>query len=383
MAAQKRKAIYITPEPDWKLLKQSATEEAKELAFKRADFFVHYEIENKAKSGSMKKWLKAHEKISKDDKKVLNSIPEWNFTALGKYTWIAGKLGFLPASIESHILNYIPIWLDAKPSLIGSDDGSEATAEKPKEEKKVVNIQTRMLEQVSNLCGDWEGKLDDMLSGAFALKDFDPYKEMLTYERGLIKANHAKIIKDSFAGSYEEAKAVVEWVDEDIKEGYAHLSTVMRRAFLQFFEKINTACDTFISTGKAQRKTRKPKAVSKERLTQKLKYQVNFGELGIASINPIEIIDARELWVYNTKNRKLGVYRADDVGPGLGVKGTTITGFLESKSVQKTLRKPKDQMKDFKGNARTKYAKAFDEIRSTETKMNGRINAQIILLKAF
>lgn len=380
-AARKKKAIYLTPEPDWKFLKQSATEEAKEKAFDKVDFFVHYEIDNKARANSMRNWLKSHADISKENKKILNSLPDWQFSHVGKYTWVASKLGFLPEKLEKYILGRIPEWLEAKASDF--DDTEDEDTSKAKAEKKVINIQDRMFEQVISLCGDWEGKLDDMLAGTLALKDFDPYKDMLAYEQGLIKANHAKIIKDSFAGAYEEAKEVAEWIDEDIKEGYAHLSTVMRRAFLQFFEKINTACDTFISTGKAQRKTRKPKAVSKERLTQKLKYQVNFGELGIASINPIEIVDARELWVYNTKNRKLGVYRADDVGPGLGVKGTTITGFLESKSVQKTLRKPKDQIKDFKGNARTKYAKAFDEIRSTETKMNGRINAQIILLKAF
>ena len=156
-----------------------------------------------------------------------------------------------------------------------------------------------------------------------------------------------------------------------------------RKQYLAFYEKINTACDTFINTGKAQRKTRKPKAVSKDKLVDKLMFQVNDSELGIASINPAEIIDASEVWVYNTKNRKLGVYRVGGLAPGLTVKGTTIKDFDVSKSVQKTLRKPPEQIKSFTGNARTKYQKSFDEIKTTDTKLNGRLNETTIILKAF
>ena len=221
------------------------------------------------------------------------------------------------------------------------------------------------------------------MDGEVNLKDFDPYKDMQVFEGGIIKPNHAKIIKDDYQPAYDEALEVKAWEDEQIKEAYSNFSKQAKLDYVAFFEKIQTACDTFIETGKAKRKPRKAKAVSKEKLVSKLKYQENDSDLGIASINPVEIIDATEVWVYNTKTRKLGVYFVDDFQQGLVIKGTSMQAHHESKSVQKTLRKPAEQLKEFKGNAKTKYKKAFDAIKTTDTKLNGRFNDNTIILKAF
>ena len=43
--------------------------------------------------------------------------------------------------------------------------------------------------------------------------------------------------------------------------------------------------------------------------------------------------------MYNSKTRKLGCYQAQDIG-GLSIKGSTVLNYIESKSVQKKLRKP-------------------------------------------
>ena len=93
-----------------------------------------------------------------------------------------------------------------------------------------------------------------------------------------------------------------------------------------------------------------------------MKYQINDSELGIASIHPTEVVNANELWVYNTKTRKVGVYHARNKDPrnmgrdGITVKGTTIQDFCEESSMQKTLRKPKEQINNWTGKAKTKFA---------------------------
>ena len=175
----------------------------------------------------------------------------------------------------------------------------------------------------------------------------------------------------------------MEWKDPDIKEGYSHFTSKMRKQYLEFYQKIDIACDTFIETGKAKRKPRKAKVISREKMVSKMKYQINDSELGIASINPAEIIDAVEVWVYNTKTRKIGVYKKADLTSGLTVRGTSIYDYEQGTSVQKTLRKPAVQLKDFKGAAVTKMNKAFDGIKATEIKLTGRISDTIIILKAF
>ena len=69
-------------------------------------------------------------------------------------------------------------------------------------------------------------------------------------------------------------------------------------------------------------------------------------------------------------------------GAGLTVKGTTIQDFCEKTSVQKTLRKPKEQIKGFVV-AKTACNKNFADIKTTDTKMNGRLNEHTIILKTF
>jgi hypothetical protein len=86
------------------------------------------------------------------------------------------------------------------------------------------------------------------------------------------------------------------------------------------------------------------------------------------------------LWIFNTKTRKLGRYTAKEFNT-LGVKGTTITNFDEFKSIQKTVRKPEEKLKEFKAAGKVQLRKFLEDINATDTKMNGRINEDIILLK--
>jgi hypothetical protein len=86
------------------------------------------------------------------------------------------------------------------------------------------------------------------------------------------------------------------------------------------------------------------------------------------------------LWIYNTKTRKLGKYIAASYKQ-LTIKGTSIDGFDVDKSVCKTLRKPDEKLKEFAKAGKIQLRKFLDEIKATETKLNGRISADIVLLK--
>jgi len=371
------KNTYLIKEPNWKELALLQTEEDREKAYQYCHYFVHQEIQSKNLQNHMKDWIKLSSGWDKKDIKKILTIPDSYFSTPGKYAFIFKKLGYM----TQDILNYInetkkPEWLERAKKIISVKEEKQAN-------KRVISIQDRMREQVSGICGEWEAKLDIFVDlENFNIKQFDPYNEMRAHSP-LIKPAHAKIIKEMFADEYAEAKEIVAWQDPDLKEAYSHFDAKMRKGFLAFFEKINSACDTLIQTGKAQRKPRKPKAISREKIVSKLKYQINDSDLGVASINPVEIIDASEVWVYNTKNRKLGVYKKSSTSLGLTVKGTSIKDFNETLSVQKTLRKPAEQLKSFKGTAKTKFQSAFDEIKTTDTKLNGRCNDTTIILKAF
>jgi hypothetical protein len=120
--------------------------------------------------------------------------------------------------------------------------------------------------------------------------------------------------------------------------------------------------------------------VPAEKIVAKMKYLKTFEPLKLVSVNPTDILRAKELWIYNTKSRKLGRYVAAEYQE-LSVKGTSIIGFDENKSVCKTVRKPEEKLKEFKAAGKVQLRKFLDDINATDTKMNGRINEETILLK--
>jgi hypothetical protein len=215
-------------------------------------------------------------------------------------------------------------------------------------------------------------------------ENFDPkaFKVLNLLKSQQAKAAHARIIRDFYAKDLAELEELASGkADDQLKEAYSHRSRKQIKAFIQFLTEVRNACDMLMQEAKVNKKPRKTKAVSKDKLVAKLKYKKTDEPLKLVSINPIDIIGSKELWIYNSKTRKLGKYIAAEYQE-LGVKGTTITGFSEDHSVQKTLRKPADQLKEFKSAGKVALRKFLEEINAVDTKMNGRINEEIILLKA-
>jgi len=286
--------------------------------------------------------------------------------------------------------------------------GASKVEEQKKEEKKEQNtykptIQDRLHEQSLQMCE----KIDEWLDGFDTdPKGFDPKKfdfKKHFEAMGTTQAHARKIIKfyqseldewrvvSNPPTSAQKKKMSVSEADQwdQIKEGYGHIKKAEAKKIVTALESLLEACDFVIESSKATRKTRKPKAKPAAKVVEKMKYKQTDDKYKLASIDPASIVGASTLWVFNTKTRKLGKYVAAEVDPtgagregsGLSVKGTTIIGFDEAQSVQKTLRKPDEILKDFKSAGKVKLRKFMDEIKTTDTKLNGRINLDTILLK--
>ena len=169
--------------------------------------------------------------------------------------------------------------------------------------------------------------------------------------------------------------------DEDLKDAYSHFKTADYKRCETFYTALFDGFTQYGQVKKATKKASVRKPPAKEKLVAKLKYLKTDPTTKAVSINPVDIIGAQVLFVYNTKTRKLGKYVAEDMGGTLNVKGTGITGFDVNKSVQKTLRKPDVQLKEFMAAGKIDLRKFLENIKATEIKLNGRINADTILLK--
>jgi hypothetical protein len=262
----------------------------------------------------------------------------------------------------------------------GEDDEAilaEEKKEEPKAKAYVPTIQDRLNEKTAEHIGYFEGLYDEIVEGRMAVPK--AYDYLTTNNVPQSQIGKFEAVFSARKAELEEAQAGTE---EQIKEAYKHYKAADFKKHLHFLDSILSELDQYRQVKKATKKVRVKKAPSKEKVVAKLKFAKDDKVLKLVSINPADIIGAKELWVYNSKTRKLGKYVADELHGPLNVKGTSIIGFDEAKSITKTLRKPEEKLKEFTKASKVELRKFLENIKATETKLNGRINTDIVLLKA-
>ena len=276
-----------------------------------------------------------------------------------------------------------------------------------KTEIKKPTIQERIASRVNEILDPVEVWLDRYNNNP---DRFNPetLKLVPLFKKEKVGGVHARKIQERFEEPYKEFKELLDLRKKNLKfkelddeedfdsddrqllEAYEDVSDETIKKGIQAYDNIFEACDYMISIANANRKPRKKKEQSPEQLVAKMQYKKEDTKLELKSIDPAEIIYAEELWVYNTKTRKLGHYVARTLDPrglnrpgtGLMVKGTSIKGFNEEASVQKTLRKPEKQLEEFTNSGPKKVLEFYDAIKTMGIKLNGRINTEVLLLRA-
>ena len=260
----------------------------------------------------------------------------------------------------------------------GVDTSYTVITEEVKEEKSKFNIQERMAEKTSEFLGEFEGRFDDYMA---EFKGDPKLVELMTQMN--VPAVQVKTVQEFINKKIAEFEEINSSKDSQVLEAYKHLGKRQVTAIVKWWTQALSDANSYNVVKKAAKAPRKKKAVLPEKIVAKLKYAKEFKELSLKSADPTTILTAQELWVYNTKTRKLGIYIVDQYAGALTVKNSSILGFDASASVQKTLRKPKDQLKDFSANGKPAAKKWFKGIKSTEIKLNGRISTDIVLLKVY
>ena len=239
---------------------------------------------------------------------------------------------------------------------------------------KKPNIQDRIREKADVCIGELEGQIDDLITSDFTANT-SPYGIFHTLN---IKDVQTKYILDWAKNKRLEYDYVLHTDETDIKEGYSNFSKTQLKKMIGFFDQVILDCGKVTST--VTKKPRKRKVKSPAQLVSKLNFCKEFKELKLTSIDPESIVGTNQLWVYNTKNRKLGVYHANDAS-GLSVKGSTITNFAETRSIQKTLRKPDLILKEVLTGGKVALRSVIGNIRAVESNLTGRINSDTILVR--
>jgi hypothetical protein len=245
------------------------------------------------------------------------------------------------------------------------------------ETKVVVSIQERVAEKTRDYIGEIEGAIDDCFVVREFKNVFDPYELMRSLE---IKGAHTKHIVPVYERKLEEIEEAIKAKDEQLVEGYSFLSKKQLKDYSSLLKRIIDDCGRIAHTAKLTRAPRKKKVKPVDKVIEKLQFKKEDNEYKTASINPVDIIGASQLWIFNTKTRKLGCYNATDSG-GLNIKGTTLTNFNEETSVHKTIRKPEVVLPATLKAGKVALRKVLPDINAVEQALTGRINSDTILLR--
>ena len=296
---------------------------------------------------------------------VLSKAPDYEFLSLGSLITILNKGEYLSAKDQQHIKDKLDSLYECysyvKPEV----------EDKPK--APVISIEKRVIDAARTASEDIDYAIDNFIKNR--VWDFNTKAHLLSNN---ISGMVAKKIGEYYQLNINEIDEAIKGEDEQLVEGYSFLTKTELKKFRAALQSIVDDCAQHQVTVKKPRVTKaKPPAV----IVKKLKYMFKHDLLNLKSINPADIVGAKELWCYNIKYRKLVAYVADE-SDTLSVKGTTIINYSVAKSWSWTLRNPEKFFKDLsfsKKNLNTS-AKALT---TKPTVPNGRINEETILLGAY
>jgi hypothetical protein len=307
----------------------------------------------------------AIEYLSKEfqyNKTKLDDIPDFHLSGVGAIARMVSR-GFEPdEKTISDVVNRVD-------KLINKySESTKREVEKPngKYPHQIDPIGTKIGNQMS----DFDVVVDGVISGDKQWK--------VPEISDLLNRTNLLEIRKYYQKSLDEYQNIYDSDENEDENGY-NIPRLTLRRLIKLHEEILDKLQSKISVKST--KTIRKKKKSKVSPVKKLKYLTIDKETGISSKNPEKIVGASKLVVFNTKNRQLIIYYANE--SGFSVKGTTLQNFDSETSCAKILRKPKDQLPKFVTSAKLKTDKLFNDINAVKKTVTGRINSNCIIVNIF
>jgi hypothetical protein len=297
--------------------------------------------------------------------KVLDSVPDNKIsTTMG---WVARIITNGNTLTDKHVgdldsyLNYLTTLKQEAPVII-------------KEKPARPSIQDHMQEKISETIADLEGAIDDFVTKGII---FDLY----SYLKGnSTPRTFCTPIEEWTKKKAREFINVHQANDSETKEAYSHISKRQLTLLIKMLSQFLQDTEKFSQYKKANRKPRVTKVKPPIVQVAKLKFKREDTELKLKSVNPTEIVGATQVWVYNTKYKKLAAYRSDSP-QGIQVKGTALQNYQPEMCEQKTLRKPEATIKALLGASKVQLRKLISDLTTKASVVSGRLNEDCIIVR--
>lgn len=328
----------------------------------RAFYWYHTNKEKK----DARQYLKDY--AGRDKAKIIDRVPDSMIIAT--YGWLARTImnGSTIDSKYHHTLD----------SYISSLSEYKGRTHQPKEdvvEVEKVTVRDLLEQKIEEYIGELEGTLDLVV---FERKEFSLLKDMqsraLSVQYVIPVSEWIKKKAGVFIYIYEND-------EKEIKEGYSNIG---KRDLAFVIKTLNTWLEElgkFTQFKKANRKPRVKKSKPASVQVAKLKYKKEDTTLNIKSIQPVEIIGASQVWIYNTKYKRLAVYRTESK-EGIQIKGSTLQNYDPEMCEQRSIKKPTEVIAKVRDGGKLALRKLLSEMKTGEYPVTGRINDECLIIRS-
>jgi|LWDU01.1.fsa_nt_gi hypothetical protein len=306
------------------------------------------------------KYINTYLKSNKIAKVVPSTVPMYTAAAVARLL----SRGFNDPKLISYMDSWV-LRLDDKPAT-------------PKSIKKVISIQERTAIKLNVYITGLDNAFENFIESDYKMK-FNTEKYLM--DSG-VKTSYIQSIvvwASNVRNEFIESKT-----DNNMKEGYSNYTTPQKNKVIKFFDVMIDSLEKY-KVDMAPVKKKKVRSSSK--IVSKLKYLKSSPELKLKSVDPVELIGSKQVWVYNTKTKMLGYYGTNSLA-GMTVTGTTLKGF--DRTEQRCVKKPEEQLQKFIKSKEGTWIINFKELyfstsmtNTIITKGNGRFNGNTIILMVF
>jgi len=335
-------------------------------------YYVHTEVDPKEIAKITRDWIR---KNFKKESSFLLSGPAYAYTL---FSHVAATIHWQEINGE------FPENWDAKRCLdsfverLREQCSRKASSAADSDAKALPSVSpaVRMQRKTDNFIADVEGVIDEF-PDTFE-SDFNMYNELTRIEAAFATA---KAVYEKYLPLQEELRELIEDKPSDLVESYGMMKINQRKKFKAFVDGIVSDAEKYMNKKRAVRQV-KPKVRTADKQVAKMQYAKENKDYKIASINPVSIVGAQRVFVFNVKYRRLTEYVSNSSN-GFEVKGTTLQNINMEESNQLTLRKPENILTVVQSGTAREIRQKINSLTTKPSKPNGRINTDTIIMRTF
>jgi hypothetical protein len=374
---------YTGPEPEWKGDESlTLSDDEFDNKLRRSMNFYNHHYTPKDARKHVVEWLKGRTDVEADTLESYRKTAE-RLTPMTVCSLVMASKKKMP--LKDHHIEFILSKVNeairmANDKLVSDEEGPILEDQSKVKKAPVKVARPSVRDRVNEIVDQHIAFFEDMENDFYTKKQLNPDAFAYFNAKSFPKPGLARF-KKVFETKRDELVEAQEGKDKQLKEGYSQFKVADFKKRIDFYNAILNDVAAYDNAKKAVRKPRVKKAPSKDKLVSKVKYCKQDAALKITSVNPVNIVGSKVVWVYQVKYRKIGCYVADSTIGTMSIKGTSITGFDEVKSVCKTVRKPEVTLAEFMKAGKVQLRKFMSGIKATEVKLTGRLSEDVIILK--